>query len=221
MATPLPPKTLVNRPLVDRCRPLAAVVLLLASAASCSSRSKDIAAAKRDVEKDMDGRAAAAASAAVKSAMDDQEKQREERARREADAKRAERDAVMKRPEAFLAATNVQTSKKAANTIALASLSITNTSKYPMTDVRGTLELHGGDMADAGMSTDVIASVPIELSGSIAPGASMSFTAEQHTVSGGSVQVKNPVDRVTFTVTGVRSVGPGAGEDDATKDGGL
>jgi hypothetical protein len=209
----------------DRSRPargssaLVAVVALLVGASGCSSRSKDIAAAKKDVEAELDGRAATAASAAVKQALAEDQKNRDERARRVAEARRAEHDDVVKRPEAFLSASNLQTSRKAAGTLQLTSMSLTNTSKYPMTDVRGTLDLHG-TTADAGTTSDVISSVPVELAGAIAPGASMVFTSDAHSLVGGAAPVSGTVDRVTFTVTGVKSVGAGARDDD-TQDGGL
>jgi hypothetical protein len=71
-----------------------------------------------------------------------------------------------------------------------------------MTDIRGTVDYHGGPN-DHGDDGDVLAHVPVQLTGTIAAGASMVFSEQQHTLSGAAIQLGKAPSFVTFTVTKV------------------
>ena len=81
------------------------------------------------------------------------------------------------------------------------SMSLTNKSKFSMTDIRGTVDYHGED--SHGNDSGIVAQVPVQLTGAIAPGASMVFSEQQHTLSGAAIQLPKAPSSVTFSVTSV------------------
>jgi len=62
--------------------------------------------------------------------------------------------------------------------------------------------------------------VPIQLTGAIAPGASMVFSEQQHTLSGAAIQLPKVPSQVSFTVTSA-TVGSEGMDSTTAPDGGV
>jgi hypothetical protein len=186
-----------------------AVVLVLAfSGCGQDKKAAQEAAAKKAEEAEIDVRAKAIAGELVQKATDDEAKRQALAAQQAQAAHKAEWQRVVDHPELFLEPSNLETAGASARR--LTSISITNKSKYAVTDVRGTLDFHGGDNPEV-----VVAQVPITLSGSIGPGASMVFSERQHTLDGAAIELTRAATRESFTVVGVASVDPGGLEPPA------
>ncbi len=189
-------------------------VLVLVIGVGCQSGAKKAAEEKKE-EAEISQRATQAASAAALKVVQDDESRRRDEAQQAALSKKMMRDMVEKSPATFLTVDNLELVNKGAHR-RLDSVSLTNNSKFLVSDVRGNLDLHG-DSELPGTGNDVVASIPIELTGSIAAGASMVFSVAQHNLAGGTIQLPSSAFHETFTVTGIRSVGD---SDDNPKDGG-
>jgi hypothetical protein len=167
-------------------------------AAGCGDKSKgasQAAAAKSAEEADIDKRAGVVAQDLIQKAVDDAKAKRETAERQAADARRELRQAAIDRPGGFLESNKLQMVDEGKRH--LTSLSLTNKSTFSMTDVRGTVDYHGGD----GDNGDILAKVPVQLTGTIGPGASMVFSEQQHTLTGASIQLPKAPSQVIFTVT--------------------
>jgi len=177
----------------------AGVLAMALAGCGQGKRTAQAAAAQKAQEAEIDERAKAIAGDLVKKAADDEAKSQLAAAQQARDARRAEWQRVVDHPERVLEADNLETAGGGARR--LTSVSITNKSKYAVTDVRGTLDFRGGGNPD-----EVMAKVPIALSGSIGPGASMVFSEREHTLTGVAIKLASAASRVTFTVVGVASV---------------
>ena len=193
-------------------------VVLVAALTGCGrgKNAAQLAEAKKAQETEINDRARSIAGELTREASELDAKRQAAAAQHARDTRRAEWQRVVDHPEQVLEAANVQTT--AGGALRLVSVSVTNKSKYAVTDVRGTVDFHGGDSDD-----DVMARVPVKLSGSIGPGASMVFSERQHTLSGAAIKLAKAPSAATFTVVSVTSVDPGGLEPVATSntDGGA
>jgi hypothetical protein len=172
-------------------RTIAIAALLLVVGCNGNEKARQAAAAKSAEAKEIDERAKVIAEAAIKKAADDAEKKHEADVRQKADALKQLRQNVIDHPGSFLESSKLQMD---AGKRHLTSIALTNKSKFSMTEIRGTVDYHGED-------GNVVARVPVQLSGAIVPGASMVYSEQQHTLSGAAVQLANAPPDVTFTVT--------------------
>ena len=127
-----------------QCRYIALAALLFA--AGCGNKAKNeasqAAAAKSAEEAEIDERAKVIAQGLIQKAADDAEKKREAAEQQKADAlKQLQQDAIA-HPGKFLVSDALQTAGEAQRR--LTSISLTNKSKFSMTDIRGTVDYHGG-----------------------------------------------------------------------------
>jgi hypothetical protein len=192
------------------------VVLVMALAACGKSKQvEQQAEAKKAEEAEIDKRAKAIAGELVQKATEDEAKRQELAAQQKQDARKAEWQRVVDHPDQVLEVGQLETA--GSSTQRLTRISVTNKSRFAVTDVRGTLDFHVRDSAE-----EVAAKVPVTLTGSIGPGASMVFSERQHTLTGAAIKLDKGPTRVTFTVVGVASVDPGSVEQaPAAADGGV
>jgi hypothetical protein len=183
-------------------RHIARAALLLA--VGCGSKAQEAsqaAAAKSAEEAEIDKRCTVVAQALIEKAAEAADQKREAAERQKLDARTQMRQATVDRPESFLDSNKMQMVDEGKRH--LTSISLTNKSKFSMSDIRGTVDYHG-DPGAQGDHGDVVARVPVELTGAIAPGASMVFSEQQRTLSGASIQLPTKAPSiVTFTVTHV------------------
>jgi hypothetical protein len=170
-------------------------------AVGCDSKAKELqqaAAAKSAQEAEIDERSKVVAQALIDKAAQDAEAKRQVAMQQEADARKQLQQAATDHPGKFLESSKLQMVDAGGRH--LTSIALKNSSKFSMTDVRGTVDFHGG--ADFhGDHGDVMAQVPVQLTGAIAPGASMVFSEQQHTLSSAPIQLSTAPALVTFTVT--------------------
>lgn len=186
----------------------------------CSNKAQEVsqaAAAKSAEAVEIDQRSKVIAQGLIQAAAEDADKKRELARQQTADAQKQLHQATVDHPEKFLSSDKLQVVNEGKRR--LTSISLTNTSKFSMTDVRGTVDYHGGadPMGDNG---DVLAQVPIQLTGAIAPGASMVFSEQQHTLSGAAIQLPKVPSQVSFTVTSA-TVGSEGMDSTTAPDGGV
>ncbi len=196
-------------------RHIAGAALLIA--VGCGNKAKETsqaAAAKSAEEAKIDQRARAVAQDLIQSAAADADKKRELAKQQQADARRQLRESAVDHPDKFLLSDKLQTTDDGKRR--LTSIAITNSSTFSMSDIHGTVDYHG----DHG---DVLARVPTQLTGAIAPGASMVFSEQQHTLSGTPIQLPKAPTTVTFTITSVKvgSEGIDSTSTPAVADGGI
>jgi hypothetical protein len=180
---------------------VAGVVVVSLFAVGCSHKAKDAeqaAAAKAAESQLIDERSRVVAVALIDRATADAEKKRVLDRRRRDLARQDERKSVVDHPGLSLAFSELQFADEGKRR--LTSLSATNTSKFAISKIRGTVDYHGGEHFH-GDNGDIMARVPIELSGAIAPGGSLTFDERQHTLTGASIQLPDSPSRATFTVT--------------------
>ena len=195
-------------------RHIALAALLFAVGCSNKADEAKQAAAAKSAEAKIDERARVIAQGLIDKAADEAERKRAAAKQQEMDARRQLQQAAMDHPGKFLESSKLQMTSDARRH--LTSISLTNSSKFSMTDIRGTVDYHG----DTG---DILARVPVELTGAIAPGASMVFSEQQHTLSGAAVQLSTAPSHVTFTITSatVGSEGIDPTPPPATADAGV
>ena len=186
----------------------------------CSNKAQEVsqaAAAKSAEAVEIDQRSKVIAQGLIQAAAEDADKKRELARQQTADAQKQLHQATVDHPEKFLSSDKLQVVNEGKRR--LTSISLTNTSKFSMTDIRGTVDYHGGadPMGDNG---DVLARVPIQLTGAIAPGASMVFSEQQHTLSGAAIQLPKVPSQVSFTVTSA-TVGSEGMDSTTAPDGGV
>jgi len=186
----------------------------------CSNKAQEVsqaAAAKSAEAVEIDQRSKVIAQGLIQAAAEDADKKRELARQQTADAQKQLHQATVDHPEKFLSSDKLQVVNEGKRR--LTSISLTNTSKFSMTDIRGTVDYHGGadPMGDNG---DVLAQVPIQLTGAIAPGASMVFSEQQHTLSGAAIQLPKVPSQVSFTVTSA-TVGSEGMDSTTAPDGGV
>jgi hypothetical protein len=170
----------------------------------CSNKAKEAskaAAAKSAEAAEIDQRAGAIAQTMIQKAADDADKKREAAEQQKANARKQLQQTTMDHPGSFLESSKLQVVGEAKRH--LTSIALTNSSKFSMSDIRGTVDFHAGSDYH-GDNGDIMAQVPVELTGAIAPGASMVFSEQQHTLSGAEIQLPKAPGLVTFTVTKVR-----------------
>jgi hypothetical protein len=179
-----------------------ALALLLVIGCSNSVKKEEQAAAAKSAEAaEIDSRARTVALEVVQQAAEDAKKQRDAENQQRADVRKALRQAAMDHPGLFLDSSNLQLVNDGKRH--LTSISLTNNSRFSMSDIQGTVDYHGG--ADyQGDDGDVLAHVPVQLTGEIASRSSMVFSEQQHTLSAPSVQLPTAPSVVTFTVTSVK-----------------
>jgi hypothetical protein len=177
-----------------------AASLLAVGCGSKAEEASQAAAAKSAEEADIDKRAGAVAQALIQKAAEDADAKRDAAAQQKTDARKQLQQATMDNPGKFLESNKLQMADEGKRH--LTSISLTNSSKFSMTDIRGTVDYHGGPEV-RGDNGDILAKVPVELTGAIAPGASMVFSEQQHTLSGAAIQLPKVPSVVTFTVTNV------------------
>jgi hypothetical protein len=185
-------------------RRIAGPVLLSLLAIGCSNKTKteeQAAAAASAEAEEIDKRSKIIAQGLIQQATDEANKEREAERQRKADARKELRQALMSHPGNFVDSSDLQMVN--AGKRHLTSISLTNNSKFSISDIRGTVDFHGGPdfHADDG---DILAHVPVQLTGAIAPGASMVFSEQQHTLSGVAIQLPKTPSVVTFTITSVK-----------------
>jgi uncharacterized lipoprotein NlpE involved in copper resistance len=179
-----------------------AFVLLLAIGCGNKSKQAEQAAAAKSAEAaEIDNRAKAIAEELVQQAADDAKKQRDAENQQRAEARKALRQVAMDHPGLVLESSKLQLVNDGKRH--LTSISLTNNSKFSMSDVEGTLDFHGGPDVH-GDDSDVLAHVPVQLTGEIASRSSMVFSEHQHTLSTSSIQLATAPTGVTFTVTSVK-----------------
>jgi hypothetical protein len=169
-------------------------------AVGCSDKAQEVrqaAAAKSAEEAEIDERAGVVAKGLIEKAAADADEKRRAEEHEKAAALTQLRQAAVDHPERFLESSMLQMVEEGKRH--LTSLSLTNHSKFSMTDIRGTVDYHGG----TGDNGDILAQVPVQLTGAIAPGASMVFSEQQHTLSGAAIQLPKAPSNVTFSVTNV------------------
>ena len=184
-------------------RTIAVAVSLMLFAVGCSTKAKEAsraAAAKSAEEAEIDQRSKVVAQGLIQQAADDAEKKRAAAKQQKADARKELRQTAMDHPGSVLESNKLHMINDGKRH--LTSISLTNKSKFSMSDIRGTVDYHGGPDARSDHG-DILARVPVELTGAIAPGASMVFSEQQHTLSGASIQLPKAPSLVTFTVTNV------------------
>ena len=177
-------------------RYVALAALLLA--VGCGNKAKEAshaAAAKSAEEAQIDERSRVVAQALIEKAAEDADKRRAAAEQQKADARKQLQQATRDHPETFLKSSKLQMVDE--GKCHLTSISLTNSSKFSMTDIRGTVDYHG----DTGDTGDILAQVPVQLTGAIAPGASMVFSEQQHTLSGAAIRLPKAPSLVSFTVT--------------------
>jgi hypothetical protein len=183
---------------------LAASLSLSLFAVGCNNKAKEAsraAAAKSAEEAEIDQRSKVVAQGLIQQAADDAEKKRAAAAQQKAEARKKLQQAAIDNPGSVLDSNKLQMVDDGKRH--LTSISLTNKSEFSMTDIRGTVDFHGG--ADYhGDNGDIMAQVPVQLTGAIAPGASMVFSEQQHTLSGAAIQLPKAPAQVTFTVTGAK-----------------
>jgi hypothetical protein len=194
-------------------------LLMLLAFAGCKSQAekqREAEAQKQAQEAEIDKRAQAIADKmadkiradeATKRQDDEKKHQDEEDQRKKADEtekiRRAVQEGAMKsqlmaNPAPFFQATNPQMFDKGIiNSYRhLSSIELTNRSKYPVTNIRASL-----NFLDA--NGQLFATIPVQLAGSLAPGASSVFSEQQRTLTSGTVQMTAKPARTTFAVTHV------------------
>jgi hypothetical protein len=183
-------------------RYIALAVLLVGL--GCSNKAKEAskaAAAKSAEEADIDQRSKVVAQGLIQKAADDAEKKRQAAEQQKADARKKLQQAATDHPASFLESDKMQMVDQGKRR--LTSISLTNKSQFSMSDIRGTVDFRGG--ADYhGDNGDIMAQVPVQLTGTIAPGASMVFSEQQHTLSGAAIQLPKVPAQVTFTITNAK-----------------
>jgi hypothetical protein len=169
----------------------------------CNNKAKEAnqaAAAKSAQAAEIDTRAKAVAEDLIRKAADDTEKKQQTDKQQRFDARKALQQAAIDKPGDFLDSSKLEMAEKGQRH--LTSISLTNKSKFSMTDIRGTVDYHG----DGSRGTDggILAQVPVELTGAIAPGASMVFSEQLHTLAGSTIQLPKTPTSVSFTVTSAK-----------------
>jgi hypothetical protein len=159
------------------------------------------AAAKSAQEAEIDERSKVIAQGLIQKAQDDANKTRVAAARAQADARKQVHQAATDHPGNFLESSDLQVANDGKRH--LTSVALLNKSPFSMSDIHGTADFHGAG-SDGGSPGDVMAQVPIQLTGSIAPGASMVFNEQQHTLSGAGIRLPRDPVQVTFTITSAR-----------------
>jgi hypothetical protein len=188
-------------------RRIVGLTLALLLAVGCGKKAtteQQAAAAKSAEAEEIDKRARVVALELIQQAADDARKQREAEKQQRAAALQQLRQTALDHPGRFLEASDLQVVNDGKRR--LTSVSLTNTSRFAMSDIRGTVDFHGGPDFH-GDNGDVLAQVPVQLTGAIARGGSMIFSEQQHTLSGASIQLPKNPSVVTFTVTSVK-LGP-------------
>jgi hypothetical protein len=176
-------------------------VSLFAVDCSNTAQGASQAAAAKSAEKaEIDERSGVVAQALIQKAAADADQKREAEKQQKAEARTQLRQATIDHPGRFLESNKLQMVDEGRRH--LTSISLTNSSKFLMTDIHGTVDYHGG-VDYHGDNGDILAQVPVQLTGAIAPGASMVFSEQQHTLSGAAIQLPKVPSSVTFSVTNV------------------
>src|SRR6185312_9378470 len=160
-------------------RTIVIAALLLTAGCGNAEKARQAAAAKSAEAAEIDARAKVVAEDLIKKAADDAEKRREADARQKADAIKQLRQNVVDHPASFVESSKLQMDSGKRR---LTSISLTNRSKFSLTEIQGTVDYHAEDGT-------VVARVPVQLSGAIAPGAALVFSEQQHTLSGAAAQL--------------------------------
>ena len=201
---------------MERCCVALLVALMFGGCKSQAEKQKEAEAQKQAQEAEIDKRAQAIADKMAEKIKADDEKKRvadeqkraeDEEERRRADfteklqkqmAESALRQQLLTNPTPFFKASNPQMFDKGIiNSYRhLSSIELTNRSKYPVTNIRATL-----NFLDS--SGQLFATIPVQLAGSLAPGASSVFSEQQDTLKSGTVQMTSKPARTTFAVTHV------------------
>jgi hypothetical protein len=169
----------------------------------CNNHAKEasMAAAARSAEAvEIDQRAKIIAEDLVQKAASDADQKQQAAEKQKIDARKQLQQDTMDHPGNFLEPSKLQMVEQGKRH--LISIVLTNSSKFSVTDIHGTIDFHGDD--SHGNDVGVVAQLPVQLTGAIAPGASMVFSEQQNTLSGASVQLSKPPTSVSFTITGVK-----------------
>ena len=188
-------------------------LLLITGCKSQSEKQREAEALNQARQAEIDKRAQAIAEKMAQKIRADEEAKRaedttQEIARREAesarkarkvDAEAAMRAQIKSNPAPFFQASNIRMLDKGIiNSYRhLSSIELTNRSKYAVSRMQGNLNFFDG-------TDQVFATIPIGLSGSLAPGASFVFSEQQRTLAGGTVQMTKKPARTEFVVTHVQ-----------------
>jgi hypothetical protein len=198
-------------------RPFSTVLIVgLLVASGCVSeaeKQKQAAEAKQKQDDEIDRRAKVIATEMAakieqdqdaKRKADDANRQQADEAKHQAEVQHAAeaRRKLVQNPAQYFEGASIQLYNKGiVNAYRhVVSLSVTNKSRFPVTDVHGTLDFYDANK-------EVFASIPLRLAGSIAPGGTMMFNEGQGTLSGGTVQIGKAIASMNFKVTSVKLVG--------------
>jgi hypothetical protein len=168
----------------------------------CNNHAKEAsmaAAAKSAEAVVIDQRAKVVAEDLVRKAAVDADQKQQTAEKQKFDARKQLQQHTTDHPGSFLESSKLQMVEQGKRH--LTSIVLTNSSKFSMSDIHGTIDFHDDSH---GNDVGIVAQVPVQLTGAIAPGASMVFSEQQNTLSGASVQLSNPPSSVSFTVTGVK-----------------
>ncbi len=181
---------------------------VLVLALGCHGREKK-AAAQKQLEAQVEQRATQLASEQAQQLVAQSEERQNAAAQHAADARAALRNKVLASPADFVDIGEVQVVTRDGYQ-QLVSVALTNHAEFAMTNLSGALDLHGDVDHPGGQpgGGDVVATVPVALTGSIAPGASMRFSAREHTLAATPVKLAQPPSQSTFRVTAVQKVAP-------------
>src|SRR6185312_10272388 len=138
-------------------RTIVIAALLLTAGCGNAEKARQAAAAKSAEAAEIDARAKVVAEDAIKQL----------------------RQNVVDHPASFVESSKLQMDSGKRR---LTSISLTNRSKFSLTEIQGTVDYHAEDGT-------VVARVPVQLSGAIAPGAALVFSEQQHTLSGAAAQL--------------------------------
>jgi len=167
----------------------------------CQAAADKRKAQQQAENKRLEERARSIAGEMAQRATDEAERRQQtalEQARAERELMRRE---VSEHPAKFLEVGKVQATDHGWRR--LTSLSLTNNSRFAVSNIGGTVDFHG----PSDIEPDILAQVPVQLSGSLAPGATMTFTQDLHNIAGAAgVRFEEPISHVTFTVRSVEAV---------------
>jgi hypothetical protein len=185
-----------------RLRCIALAVSLLAVA--CDGKSKEAsraAAAKSANEAQIDERAKVIAQDLIRRAQDDADKTRETAEQQKTDERKRLHQAAVDHPGDLLESSSLQVADDGRHR--LTSVLLTNKSQFSMSEIRGTVDFHGG-AGDGGADSEIMAQVPVQLTGAIVPGASMVFSEAQRTIAGAAIRLPRAPLEIRFTVTSAK-----------------